>query len=684
MDTMSKLADFVNSHRPFLEALPLPIYATHLDTGRFDFVNQAFADMLGYDCDRLLHERFSATSLYSQEANRHEWAQRMRGAGGRLVASFAELVRNPDRNSENARLFVVDAAIGPVHGITDDLVLGMVGDVSEDLFEREALANRLKAYQAILNLDWINVGIHEIDPQGFIVWMNSRERKLLGLDQGWFDKTHRHVTELSEREQDAKRERVRRKLLGIHPLTEGEHRTFLNHKTGASIPVNIHDFPVPEPDPFPHHGGRQRRRLVTAVRDEQTRIAPFLKSFLPQNPLLEELGVYTFVKVLRKFAHDATPSIPDEVRKQGQPDDLIFSFANGLFLEEIKALSARKLLGVEVKTHSDLIGRTEIELFPEFASAYQAADRSVLKRRADDQRIERHPSTVGDRPIDVWTLKLPLYKPSSNGAPDEKPIGVQGYFWDVSKTDILEQKLAELHNTPWEILNHIPVPVYRKDRNKRFTYVNGKYLEDVKRNAKKAAGVRSLSDIIGKRDIDLFEKGIAQKYEADDEQVMQGKKPYDEPEPHGDKFVRVIKNALVVPGADEAVGLQGVFWEPHPKEIPRIVWIDWLRGIVNVRGHEPIDVQARFSPPWCIFELLAQELGKPIAYGEISAVVLGHADLEKAKSEIHSHVHSLRESLKSALKSRGVPDLLSIPPYAEGYSLQLRVNNGQAAAGAEL
>ncbi|MBA3316384.1 MAG: hypothetical protein H0T47_24245, partial [Planctomycetaceae bacterium] len=451
-------------------------------------MNEAFARLVRADIKKLLDCEITPLNLYLQDSDRDQWVHDIRQHPQEISVFFTEfLPQIPEGEPGHpGRLCVADIATIVADEDGSEMVLGLVVDVTEQQVQREVDANRIKAYRSILDLPWVNVALHEINDAGYVIHVNECERALLSVPPAWDHGGH-HICEWSPAAKDweTKRLRVARKLAG-RLLTVREHRTFRKLRgveappqdgtVGQSsdagtetVPVNIHDFAVPDPI----HVGKNRE-IFTAVRDE--RIPPDLASlfrrFGPKNPLLEEAGICTFVKVLPQFAGLDNAEVVKSIKSVASPE-LVFTFGNAPFVCELQELSVLRRTATRIESAEMLLGRTESELFPEHAAAFAAADGFVISHQRDDQRIEKHPSPNGAA-VDVQVLKMPLFllvdedgEPQSlsiDPGPGRPAVGVEGFYWTVSGEsagDVLS-RLRELYK-PSEILDDIPVPVYRKD-----------------------------------------------------------------------------------------------------------------------------------------------------------------------------------------------------------------------------
>jgi PAS domain S-box-containing protein len=132
---------------------------------------------------------------------------------------------------------------------------------------------------------------------------------------------------------------------------------------------------------------------------------------------------------------------------------------------------------------------------------------------------------------------------------------------EVQQWQEVERKQAEEALRASEALYHslvetIPMNVWRKDAEGRFIFGNKGFCETTK---------RSLDELIGKTDFDLFPADLAEKYRRDDAWVMATGQTFEATEEHltaqGESLhVRTIK-LPIDDGQGRIVGTQGIFWD---------------------------------------------------------------------------------------------------------------------------
>ena len=103
----------------------------------------------------------------------------------------------------------------------------------------------------------------------------------------------------------------------------------------------------------------------------------------------------------------------------------------------------------------------------------------------------------------------------------------------------------------------LPLGVFQKDREGRFTFANGRFCQSLR---------LPLDQILGRSDFDFFPKELAEKYREDDRRVLETGEPFEDFEEHqktpNDRTgsVQVLKSPIRN-AEGEIVGVQGMFWE---------------------------------------------------------------------------------------------------------------------------
>ncbi|MGO9022255.1 MAG: PAS domain S-box protein [Syntrophobacteraceae bacterium] len=154
---------------------------------------------------------------------------------------------------------------------------------------------------------------------------------------------------------------------------------------------------------------------------------------------------------------------------------------------------------------ADVFGKTDYDFFPgELADKYRADDKRVMKTGAAEE-LEEHYVSQGK---EVWiqTVKTPVRDVSG------KIVGVFGTFWDITERKQAEEALSLRESYLTAILENQPGLVWLKDKESRFLAVNETF-------ARTCSVVRP-EEVLGKTDLDIWPRELAEKYRNDDKEVL--------------------------------------------------------------------------------------------------------------------------------------------------------------------
>jgi PAS domain S-box-containing protein len=120
----------------------------------------------------------------------------------------------------------------------------------------------------------------------------------------------------------------------------------------------------------------------------------------------------------------------------------------------------------------------------------------------------------------------------------------------------MEQALRDSEALYHSLVETLPVNILRKDLAGRITFGNKLYCESMG---------KSLADLRGKTDFDLFPKELADKYTADDRRVIEIRQVFEDVEQHQkpdgqNLYVHVMKGP-VFDASGEVIGTQIIFWD---------------------------------------------------------------------------------------------------------------------------
>jgi two-component system, sensor histidine kinase and response regulator len=233
------------------------------------------------------------------------------------------------------------------------------------------------------------------------------------------------------------------------------------------------------------------------------------------------------------------------------PDAIYFKDLESRFIRINRGLA--QLFGLS--DPAEAIGKTDFDFFSE-----EHARQAYL----DEQEVIRTGRTlVAREETEHWpdgrvtwasTTKMPLR--DRDGA----IIGTFGISRDITHLKQTEKSLSDSEALYHSLVEALPVCLFRKDRESRFTFANGPFCAELK---------LALAELIGKTDKDLYPADLAEKYMRDDRRVMESGQIFEAIEEHigpdGDpSYVSVLKVPLH-DSNQEVIGMQGIFWDVTPR-----------------------------------------------------------------------------------------------------------------------
>jgi len=134
-----------------------------------------------------------------------------------------------------------------------------------------------------------------------------------------------------------------------------------------------------------------------------------------------------------------------------------------------------------------------------------------------------------------------------------KPVLMRGTTQDITERKIVEEELARRDRQQKAILDNIPDIAWLKDKESRFIAVNGPFA--------RSCGYAP-EDLVGKTDLDIWPRHLAEAYRADDREVMRTGRRKQVEEPLADKtgqsqWIETIKTPIYN-GKGEVIGTTGI------------------------------------------------------------------------------------------------------------------------------
>ena len=189
------------------------------------------------------------------------------------------------------------------------------------------------------------------------------------------------------------------------------------------------------------------------------------------------------------------------------PDRIYFKDLHSSYIRINTFLA--KLFGLH--DPSEAVGKSDFDFFSK-EHAGQAFNDEQEIIRTGKPLITEEKETFEDQP-DIWvsTVKMPLY--DNNGI----IVGTFGISRDVTIRKKIEQELAAEKNLLRTLIDHLPDRVFTKDLENRFTMCNSSMLT--------RTGKADLDELLGKTDFDLMASSIAEKFFADEQEIIRTGKP---------------------------------------------------------------------------------------------------------------------------------------------------------------
>jgi PAS domain S-box-containing protein len=172
--------------------------------------------------------------------------------------------------------------------------------------------------------------------------------------------------------------------------------------------------------------------------------------------------------------------------------------------------------------------------------------------RKDGSRV---PVVVGAALLSDRTAPgLPAF--SARGAAKPGPETCICFVLDLSDRKRAERARSESESLYHSLVEALPVNVFRKDREGRFTFANQRFADTLGRPPEQ---------ILHHTDADFYPPDLAAKYRRDDERVMQSRQTLDITEEHirpdGERLYVQVMKVPVLDFRGEVVGTQATFWD---------------------------------------------------------------------------------------------------------------------------
>ena len=175
------------------------------------------------------------------------------------------------------------------------------------------------------------------------------------------------------------------------------------------------------------------------------------------------------------------------------PDAMYFKDAQGRYVRINRTLASWYGL-----TDPGLaVGKIEADFFsPEYAKATALAEEEILKTGFPQVDVEEKVVWPGGRVTSTSTTRLPLRDPAG------RTIGTFGIMRDIGPHLLARKEIRNAEALYRSLVDNLPQNFFRKDLEGRVTFANRQYCKTVG---------RSLKELLGKSDFDLFPVNLAKK-----------------------------------------------------------------------------------------------------------------------------------------------------------------------------
>ncbi len=233
------------------------------------------------------------------------------------------------------------------------------------------------------------------------------------------------------------------------------------------------------------------------------------------------------------------------------PDAIYFKDLQSRFIRINRGMA--RLFGLADPAQA--IGKTDFDFFTEEHARQAYLDEQEVIRTGQPMVAREETEYWPDGRV-TWasTTKLPLR--DRNGA----VIGTFGISRNITRFKQTEKSLRDSEALYHSLVETLPVCLFRKDRQGRFTFANGPFCAELK---------LTLAELIGKTDKDVYPAELAEKYMRDDRRVIETGQVFEATEEHiapdgGTGYVSVLKVPLR-DSKQEVIGMQGIFWDVTPR-----------------------------------------------------------------------------------------------------------------------
>ncbi len=255
---------------------------------------------------------------------------------------------------------------------------------------------------------------------------------------------------------------------------------------------------------------------------------------------------------------EVTPANPFD-DSQLDREELLFRLLESVNdLVWCSTVDGEKLLYVNSATES-ILGRTREELIHNprlWVEAIHPDDRSAVLSRlrliVEREQVEQEYRIIRPDGEVRWIRDRISVVYDDEG----RPLRIGGIGTDITRDKRAEQALRDSEAIYHSLVENVPLSIVRKDTAGRIVFANCRFCE---------AFGRTLAELMGLSDFDLFPPELATKYREDDARVLASDEVLHDVEKHrtpdGNEIAVEVFKSRVVDAEGRVVGLQCLFWD---------------------------------------------------------------------------------------------------------------------------
>jgi PAS domain S-box-containing protein len=248
-------------------------------------------------------------------------------------------------------------------------------------------------------------------------------------------------------------------------------------------------------------GGDGLDRLVEGIEDLLGRSKENEKAYRSSQEAMLRLQITSEMKDEDELSREHALLI--DALKENVPDTIYFKDAQSRFVRLSKA-HVRAFTLIE---KPEVVGKTDFDFFTDEHAHETFEDEQRIMRTGQSIIDKEEKETWPDRPATwVMTRKMPLRDQEGH------IVGTCGISKDITERKLLEENLERERMLLSTLIENLPDYVSIKDRESRVLITN-------KANAR-VLGVEDAQDAVGKTDRDFYPPAEAEKYVADEQDVM--------------------------------------------------------------------------------------------------------------------------------------------------------------------